>query len=57
MADSVRSNDSGGSVGPRRPKRRNAVRQRQVVEIKGHKFVLHYFAQFTFCGHCTRFLW
>nr|CAA73553.1 Serine/Threonine protein kinase [Suberites domuncula] len=41
----------------RRPKRRNAVRQRQVVEIRGHKFVLNYFKQFTFCGHCTRFLW
>ncbi|XP_064406888.1 protein kinase C alpha type-like [Halichondria panicea] len=40
-----------------RPKRRNAVRQRQVVEIRGHKFVLNYFKQFTFCGHCTRFLW
>ena len=42
---------------PRRPKRRNAVRHGKVVEIKGHKFVLTYFKGFTFCGHCTRFLW
>jgi hypothetical protein len=48
---------SDSSLPPRKPQRRNAVRQRQVVEIKGHKFVLHYFGQFTFCGHCTRFLW
>lgn len=40
-----------------RPRRRNAVRQRQLVEIKGHKFVLTYFKGFTFCGHCSRFLW
>jgi tRNA(Ile2) C34 agmatinyltransferase TiaS len=40
-----------------RPKRRNAVKHGKVVEIKGHKFVLTYFKQFTFCGHCTRFLW
>lgn len=33
------------------------MRQRQVVEIKNHKFVLNYFKSFTFCGHCTRFLW
>ena len=39
------------------PKRRNAVRKRQIVEIKGHKFVLNYFKTFTFCGHCSRFLW
>lgn len=42
---------------PRRPKRRNAVRQANVVEVKGHKFVLTYFKTFTFCGHCGRFLW
>ena len=41
----------------RRPKRRNAVKHNKIVEIKGHKFVLTYFKQFTFCGHCTRFLW
>lgn len=40
-----------------RPKRRNAVRQANVVEVKGHKFVLTYFKTFTFCGHCGRFLW
>ncbi|XP_065899034.1 protein kinase C alpha type-like isoform X2 [Dysidea avara] len=40
-----------------RPRRRNAIRQRQTVEIKGHKFVLTYFKQFTFCGHCSKFLW
>lgn len=41
----------------RRPKRRNAVRHPNVVEVKGHKFVLTYFKTFTFCGHCGRFLW
>lgn len=27
------------------------------MEINGHKFVLNYFKGFTFCGHCSRFLW
>ena len=50
MADSL-------ELEPRRPKRRNAVRQANVVDVKGHKFVLTYFKTFTFCGHCGRFLW
>ena len=57
---SVSSGISSNSVAherERRPKRRNAVRQRQVVEVRGHKFVLNYFKSFTFCGHCSRFLW
>lgn len=33
------------------------MRQANVVEVKGHKFVLTYFKTFTFCGHCGRFLW
>ena len=45
------------NASPQRPKRRNAVRQANVVEVKGHKFVLTYFKTFTFCGHCGRFLW
>lgn len=49
--------ENGSQLQQRRPKRRNAVRQRQIVEINGHKFVLNYFKGFTFCGHCSRFLW
>ncbi|CAI8052920.1 Protein kinase C alpha type [Geodia barretti] len=49
--------DGSMDVEPRRPVRRNAVRQANVVEVKGHKFVLTYFKTFTFCGHCGRFLW
>lgn len=41
----------------RRPRRRNAIRQKQIVEVKGHRFVLTYFKNFTFCGHCSKFLW
>lgn len=41
----------------RKPRRRNAVKQRPIHEVKGHKFVATYFKQFTFCGHCSKFLW
>ena len=57
FAMSQTSTTSDSSLVHRKPQRRNAVRQRQVVEIKNHKFVLNYFKSFTFCGHCTRFLW
>lgn len=44
-------------ISERRPRRRNAVKHRPIHEVKGHKFVATYFKQFTFCGHCSKFLW
>ena len=35
----------------------NVGHQGQIVDIKNHKFLLHYFNQFTFCGHCGNFIW
>ena len=32
-------------------------RHAQLVEVKNHKFQLHYFKQFTFCGQCGDFIW
>jgi hypothetical protein len=49
----VNDSEKGGGI----TRRRGAIKQQKVHEVKGHQFIAKFFRQPTYCSFCNEFLW